>query len=226
MKKLTLLLSIATLILLLTGCNPMQMATLKLDPRLPKLQNVKAIAQSTSVGFEWQPMAKMRIDGVNIYRTDANAYAGTTQKQLTKIGTVLNPFASHFVDTGLKQNSKYTYTFTTIRGEYESSHGEIIEVKTKPYLPPITFFQGKQLSRSVIKLLWRPHSDKRIKMYRVERSVNGGDWKWVKSIHSRIMVEYIDIYVKPRNRYQYRVTAIGFDDSYSKPSKIVTIDAR
>ena len=224
MKRLTQLSLTAILLLLLTGCSPKNLISYKLDTRLPKVNDVKAIADNTSVGLEWKPLKNL--DGINIYRTEANQYRGSEKKQLTKIATISNPYATHFVDSGLRQNSAYTYTFTTIRGEYESSHGEIVEVKTKPYLPPITFFQGKQQSKNVIKLLWRPHADKRIKMYRVERSMNGGDWKWVQSIHNRIMVEYIDVYVKPRNRYQYRVTAIGFDDSYSKPSKIVTIDAR
>lgn len=224
MRKLTLLSLTVTSLLLVTGCNPKSLVSHKLDLKLPKLNDVKAIASSTSVGFEWKPLKSL--DGINIYRTDANEYKGSTTKQLSKVATVSNPFATHFVDKGLKQNSSYTYTFTTIRGGYESAHGRVINIKTNPLLPEVNFFQGSQKAKTIIKLIWRPHSDKRVKMYRIERSVNGENWKWVQSIHSRMMVEYIDTYVKSGSKHQYRIIAVGFDDSYSKPSKIVTIIAK
>jgi len=226
MKKLTLILSIVISIILLTGCNPETMMSYKLNDKLPRLTDVKVVADNTAVGFEWQPLYKKGIEGINIYRTEPNAYTNSTTKQLTKIATINNPFASHYVDRGLKQNSIYTYTFTTIKGGYESAHGKIIEVKTLPPLPKVTFFQGVQKSKHIIKLIWRPHPDKRVKMYKVERSLNGAKWTWVQTLDNRLMVEYIDIYVNPGNKYQYRVIAVGFDGSYSFPSDIVTINAR
>ncbi len=226
MRRLTLISLIAISALLLTGCNPNTMLSYKLDGRLPKLNNVKAIASNTSVAFEWKPLSRRGLDGVNIYRTAPNAYANSTTKQLVKIATINSPFASHFVDTGLMQNSNYTYTFTTIRGEYESAHGKIIEIKTLPPLPKVTFFQGAQKATNIIKLIWRPHPDIRVKMYKIDRSVNGGKWTWIGTLKNRMMVEYLDKYVQSGNRYQYRVTAVGFDDSYSLPSNILTITAR
>jgi len=203
------------------------MLNYKLDNRLPKLNSVKVIASNTAIGFEWQPISKQGLDGVNIYRTAPNLYAdNSSKKHLVKIATINNPFASHFVDTGLLQNSYYTYTFTTIKGEYESEHGRIIEIKTLPPLPKIAFFQGVQKTKNIIKLIWRPHPDKRVKMYKIERSVNGSEWRWIGTVKNRMMVEYLDRYVKSGNRYQYRVIAVGFDDSYSLPSNILTIDAR
>jgi fibronectin type 3 domain-containing protein len=202
------------------------MINYKLDDRLPKLNSVRAIASNTAVGFEWQPLSKRGLDGINIYRTRPNVYANSTTKQLTKIATINSPFASHYVDTGLEQNSHYTYTFTTIRGEYESVHGKVIDIKTLPPLPKVTFFQGVQRAVNIIKLIWRPHPDKRVKMYRVERSVNGGKWTWIGTLKNRMMVEYLDKFVQPNNQYQYRIIAVGFDDSYSMPSDIVRINAR
>ncbi|MCH9740404.1 MAG: hypothetical protein K0U38_06140 [Epsilonproteobacteria bacterium] len=226
MKKLTL--SSLTVIsgLLLTGCNPNSMMSHTLDPNLPRVQDVKAIADSTSIGFEWQPLYKQGVEGMNIYRTEANSYSSSTTKQLTKVGTVSNPFASHYVDTGLKQNSTYTYTFTTIRGGYESPHGKVIELKTLAPMSAVTFFQGAQRAKNTVKLIWRPHPDKRVKRYRIERSMNGQNWKIVGSVENRMMVEYIDSYVAPGSRYQYRIMAIGYDGSFSNLSNVLTIDAR
>jgi fibronectin type 3 domain-containing protein len=202
------------------------MINYELDSRLPKLNSVKTIASNTSVAFEWKPLSSRGLDGVNIYRTEPNVYANNTTKQLVKIATINSPYASHYVDTGLTQNSNYSYTFTTIKGDYESSHGKVIEVKTLPPLPKITFFQGVQKRTDIIKLIWRPHPDIRVKMYKVERSVNGGKWAWVGTLKNRMMVEYLDKYIKSGNRYQYRVTAVGFDDSYSIPSDTLTITAK
>jgi fibronectin type 3 domain-containing protein len=224
MRRLTLLSLTTISLLLVTGCITKDLVSYKLDTRLPKVNDVKAIADNTSIGFEWKPLKNL--DGINIYRTEANQYRGSDTKQLIKIATVSNPFATHFVDSGLRQNSLYTYTFTTIKGDFESAHGKVISVKTKPPLEEISFFQYVLRAKSIIKLIWRPHPDKRVKMYRIEKSVNGENWKWVGTVHNRMMAEYIDRYVRSGNRHQYRIIAVGFDDSYSKPSKIVTINAQ
>jgi len=227
MKKLTLTLLTLISLLLLNGCNPTAgLTNHQLDLNLPKINNVKSVANSTSVAFEWQSLASKGLDGVNIYRTEGDGMVQSKTKQLVKIGTVANRFSTHFVDTGLRQNGRYTYTFTTTKGGYESAHGQVIDVKTLPPFDAVTFFQGFQKSPTAIKLIWRPHSDKRVKMYKIEKSTNGEQWKWVDSVKQRMMSEYVDTYVAPGNSYAYRVIAVGFDDSISKPSKAINILAR
>ena len=226
MKKLTLI-SLTTISLLLNGCSSVNMMNnQQLDARLPKLNNVKAVTGSTSVAFEWQPVVSKHLDGINIYRTEKNAYVNSEEKELTKVASVKNPFASHYVDTGLAQNSAYTYTFTTTKGGFESAHGQVINVKTKPPFEPITFFQAYQKAATVIKLIWRPHTNKMVKMYKVEKSIDGSKWKWVATIDNRMMSEYIDTYVTPGHNYSYRVITVGFDDSVSKASKVITLRTR
>jgi len=217
----------AILVMSLTGCNPNSMIVYDIDRSLPTLRGIKYIASNTAIGFEWQPVYKNHLDGVNIYRSEPSAYSmPSTTKELTKIATVANPFASHFVDTNLKQNSYYTYTFTTIKDGKESLHGEVLEIKTLPPLPKVTFFKGAQKAKNLIKLLWRPHPDKRVSEYRIERSVNGDRWVHIGTVYNRMMVEFLDNSIVSGNRYQYRVIAIGFDGSYSLPSSILTIRAR
>ena len=226
MQKLTRVPLTLILALLLNGCNPSAITGHQLDLNLPKINNVKAIAGNTYVAFEWQSLANKGLDGVNIYRTEGDGTVYSKTKQLVKIGTVANRFSSHYVDTELRQNSRYTYTFTTVKGGFESAHGQVIDVKTLPPFDAITFFQAFQKAPNIIKLIWRPHSDKRVKMYKIERSINGQPWKWVDSVKHRMMSEFIDTYVAPRNSYAYRIIAVGFDDSISKPSKVITILAR
>lgn len=227
MKKLTQILLTVISLLLLTGCNPSAMLqNHELDPKLPKLNNVKAVPNNTSVAFEWQSLVKEGITGLNIYRTDSNGYANSTTKQLKKIGSVSDRFATHYVDTDLKQNSSYTYTFTTVKNGFESSHGKVINVKTLAPFAPITFFQGFQKSRNTIKLIWRPHANMKVSWYKIQRSVNSGEWKWIGTVRERMMSEYIDNSVIPGNTYTYRVIAIGFDRSSSQASTNVAIQAR
>ncbi|CAA6805788.1 MAG: Putative fibronectin domain-containing lipoprotein [uncultured Sulfurovum sp.] len=227
MKKLTQISLMAILLLLLTGCNPSSMLNNEqLDPSLPKLNDVQAVPSSTSVAFEWKSMVNEGVTGLNIYRTDTNQYVNSSTKQLKKIGTVHDRFATHFVDTQLKQNSSYTYTFTTVKNNFESAHGKVINVKTLAPFDPVTFFQGFQKTRSTIKLIWRPHPNKQVSWYKVERSVNSGEWKWVGTVKERMMSEYIDNGIVAGNMYTYRVIAIGFEHSFSKPSVIVSIQSR
>jgi len=211
----------------LTGCNPNSMITYEVDRSLPTLKGVKYIVSNTAIGFEWQPVYKAHLDGINIYRSEPTSHSlSSTTKELTKIATIPSPFASHYVDTNLKQNSYYTYTFTTIKGGRESLHGEVLEIKTLPPLPKITFFKGAQKAKNLIKLLWRPHPDKRVKEYRIERSVNGDRWTHIGTAYNRMMAEFLDNSIISGNKYQYRIVAIGCDGSYSVPSNILTIVAR
>ncbi|CAA6814454.1 MAG: Putative fibronectin domain-containing lipoprotein [uncultured Sulfurovum sp.] len=227
MKRLTQVSLTAILLLLLTGCNPTAMLENEvLDPNLPKLNDVKAVPSSTSVAFEWQSLANNGITGLNIYRTDSNGYVNSSMKQLKKVGSIKDRFATHYVDTDLKQGSAYTYTFTTVKNGFESAHGKVINIKTLDPFDAVTFFQGFQKTQNTIKLIWRPHANQKVSWYKVERSINGTEWKWVGTVKERMMSEYIDNRVVAGNGYTYRVTAIGFEGSFSKPSINVSIQAR
>ncbi|HHD81899.1 MAG TPA: hypothetical protein ENK82_00440 [Campylobacterales bacterium] len=227
MKKLTQISLTIISLILLTGCNPSAMiSNEQLDPKLPKLTTVQAVPNHTSVAFEWKSMVKEGITSLNVYRTDSNNYVNSSTKQLKKIGTVADRFATHYVDTGLKQNSNYTYTFTTVKNGFESPHGKIINVKTLPPFDAVSFFQGFQKTMTTVKLIWRPHANVKVSWYKVERSINAGQWEWVGTIKERMMSEYIDHRVSPGNTYSYRVIAMGFDNSFSKPSPTVSILAR
>jgi len=225
MKKLTQISLMAILVILITGCNPAGMLNNEqLDPRLPKLNEVKAVPSNTSVAFEWKSLAKKGITGLNIYRAETNRYV--KNPIVSKIARVSNRFATHYVDTDLKQGSAYTYTFTTVRNGFESEHGKVINVKTLPPFEPVTFFQGFQKSQNTIKLIWRPHPNEKVSWYKIEKSVNRGEWKWVGTVKERMMAEYIDTSIVPGNLYAYRIIAIGFDKSFSRLSKIVSIRSR
>lgn len=227
MKKLTQILLTVILLLSVIGCSSNALLNNEqLDPSLPKLNDVKAVPSSTSVAFEWKSLAEKRITGLNIYRTDTNAYVNSQTKQLTKIGVIRNPFVTHYVDTQLRQGSAYTYTFTTVRNGFESAHGKVINVKTLAPFDPVTFFKVFQKNRNTVKLIWRPHKNPKVSWYKVERSMNAGDWKWIGTVKERMMSEYIDGSIAPGNSYTYRIITMGFEHSFSKSSTNVSIQTR
>ncbi len=225
MKKSTQASLMAILLLSLLGCSSNALLNNEqLDPLLPKVNEVKAIPNHTSVAFEWKSLASKGITGYNIYRAETNTYRRSPQ--LTKIGSIRNRFSTHYVDTKLRQGTGYTYTFTSVKNGFESSNGKVMNVKTLPAFDAVTFFQGFQKTATTIKLIWRPHSNLKVSWYRVERQMNGGEWMWIGTVKERMMAEYIDNNIIAGNRYNYRVIAIGFEHSFSKPSTLVSIVAR
>ena len=112
MKKSTLLLS-ALFLLLLNNCGSgiKGLMIYNTDPTLKTITEVRALPMQNSVGFEWKKIEDYRVHGVNIYR--GTPMAGSQSFQ--RIGSVGNRYGTHFVDTHVKPNKKYLYTFTYCR---------------------------------------------------------------------------------------------------------------
>jgi fibronectin type 3 domain-containing protein len=219
MKKSTLLLWTLSL-LTFNGCGGIKALTAyKIDDSLKSINSVKALPARSSVGFEWEKIKDKRVQGVNIYRGKATE----GRQSLKHIGTVGNPYGTHFVDRRVKPNTSYIYTFTTLSLGRESRHGSILKVKTAPALKGLNFFQAYRVAPSVIKLLWSPHSNESISRYVIERSVNGGPWRFIANVKGRLMVEYIDTFIKRGNSYRYRIFAKSFDKVLTKPTQTSTL---
>jgi hypothetical protein len=222
MKKLTLLLSVVVL-LGLNGCGAVKgLLIYDTDPTLKPINNVHALATMNAVGFEWERLKQKRLHGINIYRGLAKERFLPNQ-HVKHIGTVDNRYATHFVDTHVKPNTAYLYTFTTFYMGKESKHGKVLKVKTPATFKGVSFVQAYKVAPYVVKLLWQPHSNESVNSYVIERSVNGGEWKFVAQVEGRLMVEYIDSYIQPTHRYQYRILAKRYDGIVSRPSPVTKI---
>lgn len=123
----------------------------------------------------------------------------------------------------VKANTSYIYTFTTFALGKESRHGAVVKVKTAPALKGVGFFQAYNVSNGVIKLLWSPHANESINRYVIERSVNGGRWNFVANVKGRLMVEYIDTFIRQGNSYRYRIFAKSYDGVLTKASQITSL---
>jgi fibronectin type 3 domain-containing protein len=185
------------------------------DPSMDTITQVHALPRMNSVGFEWKKIEDHQIHGVNIYRGDASQDI----KSFKRIGTIGNRYATHFVDTHVKPDRTYRYTFSTFAFGKESRHSEPVEVTTLSAFSPVSFVKAYRVAPSVVKLLWKPHADSSISTYIVERSVNGGEWKYVSQVQGQLMAEYIDTFVRSGDTYNYRIIAQSYDKIRAYPSQ-------
>jgi len=188
------------------------------DPRLHSLPSVRTLPRMTSVGFEWDRITDKKIRGINIYRQTPNV-KDPDDREYHRIGTVGNPYATHFVDTHVRPDTRYIYKFSTFSFGKEAARGKTVEVHTKPTFPAVDFLQTYKVAPDAVKLLWRPHSSEKINAYIIERSVNGGEWKYLAQVEGSLMAEYIDTLVRRGNTYAYRIIAKSYEGVKSRPSK-------
>jgi len=220
MKKSILLLSVLALIIF-NGCGGVKgLMIYDTDPTLKSITQVRALPMMSSVGFEWEKIQDRRIHGINIYR---KAPADREDQEFKRIGSIGNRYATHFVDTHVKPNTKYLYTFTTFALGKESKRSTVLRVKTRPTFAAVSFVKAYKEAPGVVKLLWRPHPSQRVNAYIIERSVNDGTWKYVSQVEGQLMAEYIDTFVRNGNTYAYRIIAKSYDNIRAKASQATQI---
>ncbi len=195
------------------------------DYSLPKIKGVKVVTDRNSVGFEWKSVARdPRITSINVYRAEARR---GSRQLYERIGAVSNRFATHFVDTKIKPNTKYFYTFTTASGLSESLYGDVVPVKTKPPYKAVKFVEAKLVARGVVKLLWVPHSSPMITKYIIERKkVTDKRWFYLDTVNGRLYPEYIDSTAPRGFKYQYRIFAEDASELASFPSKVLSVEVK
>jgi len=192
------------------------------DPTLPSLGTVRVLPMMSSVGFEWRTIKDQRIHGINVYRKSPESKE-TEEREFKRIGSIGNRYATHFVDTHVKPDRRYVYRFNPFSFGKEAISGTTVEVRTRPTFAPVSFLQAYREGPSAIKLLWRPHASDKISSYIIERSVNGGRWRFMAQVEGLLMAEYIDTLVRSGNTYAYRIIAKSYEGIKAKPSQVTRI---
>jgi len=224
MKKLTKLISLVAFLLLISGCANKNL----LEPKKPKIDNalevvdfnsIKSISDINSIAFEWRNVNDSRITGYNFYR--ANMTKDGTKLKL--INTVKNKYASHYTDKDLQANTKYVYRIScATNSDIESRATNDYVVSTLPLLEGVSFIQAISNLPRQIKIIWRPHSNTRIKSYEVQRKTpQNSKWKNLKTLKGRLQAEYIDTDLDDNVVYDYRIIGKTFDGLETKPSASV-----
>ena len=220
-------LSTALLLTLFSGCAPQPKPEEKkqlTDPTLPVVQLNGHISDMRSVAFEWKSITDPRVSGYYVYRGLANDETG----KLERIATVENRFVTHFVDNDVEPDTRYLYRFTTYNANGAESHGsETLTVNTMPVIASVSFFSSIGNMPRSAKLIWRPHTNPKVKGYRIERkSLVDSEWQAIDNVNGRLSAEFIDTGLKDNSVYKYRLRAITYDKIVSTPSEIVTVTTK
>lgn len=221
MKKWIALISLSVLVLFVSGCTNTPQPPKKpvIDQTLPKLTDIKFLAEITEVGFEWKPSFDERVSGYYVYRSNPSVQNG----KLERIATIKDKYSSHFVDTKLKPETQYYYRFSTYsQNKRESVASDTIEVNTSALLKSVAYVKAITGLPHRVKLIWRPHNSQRVSAYIIERNeFTSTTWKRLAKVKGRLNAEYIDAGLKDNRVFRYRVKVETYDGLVSKPSEIV-----
>ncbi len=225
MKLWILVTSLSLSLLILSGCTPTpaDKESAVLDESLPLVNLTKngIILGMKSVAFEWNSIIHPNVQGIYIYKMVENA-DGTSE--LVYYTTIQSRFATHYVDTAVKPDTRYIYTFKTFSAIGEGRTSRRIVVNTLPVIESVSWIHSVTGMPRVAKIIWRPHSNQKVKAYVMERkTLENEKWKKLDTITGRLNAEYIDEELKDNFVYLYRLRAITYDGITSTPSVTVKV---
>jgi len=222
-KRAIYLTALFVLTILFSGCATQGMLALGTDKTLPKIVHVKHIVARSSVGFEWPAIKDIRVKGIKVYRAIPQR---TKDQRYTKIATIDDRYATHFVDRNIAPNQTYLYTFVTYSLLKESLPGVVLKIQTSEAYEAVDFIKTYLSDTGVVKVLWNPHPNAAISGYIIERKISGGVWKYLATIRGRLMPEYIDSSAAIGHHYAYRVVARSSEGVRAMPSVASEITVR
>jgi len=225
MKLRTLALFCAAFLLVFSGCggiSPKPSDETKIDKTLPivKLTQNGVVEDMNSIAFEWNAIPDERVKGIYIYKQKNNLEGS----ELRHYKTIDNRFATHFLDRDVTPDTSYTYSFKTFSKNAESQMSEMKVLNSLPILQSVVWIKSIENMPRAAKLIWRPHSNQKVKSYIIERrTLEEDSWKKIATIDGRLNAEYIDTGLKDDYVYKYRVKVVTFDNITSTPSEIVQV---
>lgn len=225
MKLLTLVTLCAASLLVISGCaaKPTPKKDPTIDGTLPMVSLTKngAIADVNSIALEWEPISDQRVEGVFIYKITQN---GKKSDSDDYYDTVSSRFSTHYVDTKIEPNTKYSYYFKTYSSSAESRASQITNISSLPPMESVTWLHGVGNMPRSAKIIWRPHVNEKVKAYIIQRkTLQDSEWSDVATVNGRLSAEYIDKELKDNFTYKYRIRVLTYDGVTSKPSQEVTI---
>jgi len=226
MKLWTLATFCAASLLILSGCtgtNPKPKKEQVIDNTLPLVELTPSGTLSTmkTIALEWKSIEDKRVRGIYIYRAalDTEKSGGDDY-----YATVNNRFSTHFVDTDIEPESRYSYYFKTYSNDAESMPSQTTTITSLPIMDSVSWIHSVGGMPRSAKIIWRPHSNQKVKAYLLQRrTLKSESWDNIKTVKGRLNVEYIDNDLKDKFTYKYRIKALTYDDITSKPSKEVTV---
>lgn len=206
-----------------TGATPAPPETAVIDSSLPNivLTSHGKIVDMRAVAFEWKSINDPRVEGIYVYKKEPNTEGTSKLKYLT---TLKSRFKTHFLDTDVQPDTRYSYAFKTYSNKAEGKRSKEVTVNTFPVLQSVSWIDKITGLPRVAKIIWRPHSSERVKSYIIERkTLEDKEWKKIATLKGRLNAEYIDTNLDDNHVYMYRVRVATYDGIISTPSKIVKV---
>jgi len=228
MKFWTVATSLTVSLLILSGCQtptPASKESVVIDKTLPvvTLTQKGILTGMTSVAFEWKAIKNPRVEGIYVYRK-APSKLENEESKLAYYTTIENRFKTHYVDTDVTPDTEYTYQFQTFSKEAQSPKSRLIKVHTLPVLQSVAWIHSITGMPRVAKIIWRPHSNQKVKYYIIERkTLEDEQWNELAKVYGRLNAEYIDEGLEDNHVYMYRVRVGTYDGIISTPSEIVKV---
>jgi len=224
MKLWTLTTFYAVSILILSGCGatPKPNKEPVVDSTLPivTLTDHGVVTESNAVAFEWKSISDQRVKGIFVYKVLLDGNKTDSQYY----DTVKNRFVTHYVDTDIQADTKYAYAFKTFSEKAESLKSKTTVLNTLPILDSVSWIHSVQNMPRSAKIIWRPHTNQKVKAYIIERrTIQEKEWQVIATVDKRLSAEYIDDDLKDKFVYKYRVRVLTYDGITSSPSQIVKV---
>ncbi|MCF6310072.1 MAG: hypothetical protein L3J19_06315 [Sulfurimonas sp.] len=212
-------------LLILSGCvakvTPKKEAVI--DDTLPVIQLTKngTMVDMNAIALEWASLEDPRVKGVYIYKVALD------EKDIPEneyYDTVDNRFSTHYLDTEIVPDSKYNYYFKTFSANAESRKSKTTLIQSLPLMESTTWIHSIQGMPRSAKIIWRPHTNEKVKEYIIQRrTLQDEYWDNVSTVRGRLNAEYIDKKLKDNFTYIYRIRAVTYDHLTSKPSQEVKV---
>jgi fibronectin type 3 domain-containing protein len=225
MKLLNLVTSCAVSLLFLSACagTPTPKSEPIIDEKLPVVQLTEngAKADVNAIALEWKSITDPRVQGIYIYKGSLDE---KNPKETAYYETIKSRFPTHYLDTHVEPDTKYTYQFKVYSKEAEGRMSEAVVVSTLPMMESVTWIHAVQDMPRSAKILWRPHPNEKVNAYKIQRrTLESKEWDDVAIVHGRLSAEYIDNNLKDKFTYIYRIRSLTYDHLTSKPSKEVKV---
>jgi len=198
----------------MSGCVSTNKPAPKSNPKLPTVKKFKAYPDRNAMALFWKTVPSM--SGYYIQR-----YSFKKHKWI-QIATIKDPYKSIYVDTDLKPNTLYKYRIATFNKQGIPSLAVETKSKTLPPISPVIPLEAKPLAKGMVKIIFRPHMNERVKEYEIQRfNDKNAKWELLSILKPRLNVEFIDKNLKDGKIYKYRIIAKSFDNITSYPSKTI-----
>ena len=225
MKLWILVTSLTVSLLILSGCGatPTPKENVEIDPTLPivTLTQSGVIVGMKSIAFEWNSIVDPRVKGIYVYKMSPSEEA---QSKLEYYDTITNRFKTHYVDQDVNPDTKYSYSFKAFSEKAEAAQSRVEDVNTLPVLESVSWIHSITGLPRTAKILWRPHTNEKVKHYVVERkTLEDKEWKRVAAVQGRLNAEFIDEELNDNYVYMYRIRVVTYDDITSTPSQFVKV---